>query len=415
MANLTVFEADSRTRELRAKAQEALARLTAPNQDPGPITAAERAERRARLALILAAGKSSAAKGATLPDAYLVESGATLHYLTGRALGTSERLLALVVLADGGLLWITPGFEAERVEHTAAKVIGGEVLPWAEHLDAGAVLGARLLALGVQHLAVDPDVRARFLPSLERALGAPCADGRRIAAELRGIKDTHELALMRAASERTQHAIRAASEHVVPGMRTSEVALWIHVAQEQLGLTDVWDLTLVGPSGAFPHGDGVDREIGRGDVLLVDTGGKLHGYCSDTTRTWVVGAPPSAEVVRVWNAVRSAQRGAYEALKPGLRSGDADGAARRALAVAGFDGGYGHMGHRIGHGIGTEVHEPPYLDGGSDVLLAPGMVFTNEPGIYQRGKYGVRIEDICVITADGADHFGVWQNGPEGP
>lgn len=415
MANLTVFQDDSRTRELRAEAQARLAHLTAPNQDPGPITDVERAARRARLARLLAAARTAAAQGTVTPDAYLVETGATLHYLTGKALGTSERLLALVVLADGGLVWITPGFEAERVEKTAAKAIGGEILPWAEHLDAGAVLGARLLQLGVRRLAVDPDVRARFLPSLERALGTPCMDGRRIAAELRGIKDAHELALMRAASERTQHAIRAVAEHVVPGMRTSEVALWVHVAQGQLGLSDLWDLTLVGPSGAFPHGDGVDREIGRGDVLLVDTGGKLHGYCSDTTRTWVVGARPSDEVVRVWNAVRAAQSAAYDALRPGLRSGDADGAARRGLAAAGFDGGYGHMGHRIGHGIGTEVHEPPYLDGGSDIVLAPGMVFTNEPGIYQRGKFGLRIEDICVITNDGADHFGTWQAGPVGP
>ena len=109
-------------------------------------------------------------------------------------------------------------------------------------------------------------------------------------------------------------------------------------------------------------------ELQSGDVLLVDTGGKLHGYCSDTTRTWVVDGKPSDEVRKVWSAVRAAQRAAYVALRPGQRAGDADGAARRALAEAGFDGGYSHMGHRIGHGIGTEVHEPPYLDGGSDAV-----------------------------------------------
>ncbi|MEZ6017772.1 MAG: Xaa-Pro peptidase family protein [Planctomycetota bacterium] len=406
MANLTVFKDDPRTRDLRARATAALASLTAPNADPGPITDAERAARRTRFAgLLTTAGV----------DAYLVESGATLDYLTGKALGNSERLLALVVFADGGLLWVTPGFEAERVEATAARAIGGDVLPWDEHLDPGRVLGEELVRRTARRVAVDPDVRARFLPPIERALGAACLDGRALAASLRGIKDEHELALMRAASERTQHAIRAVAALVVPGMTTSEVALYAHVAQEKLGLTHLWDLTLAGPSGAFPHGDGVDREIARGEVLLLDTGGRLHGYCSDTTRTWVVDARPSAEVVKVWNAVRDAQRGAYDALRPGLRSGDADGAARRALAAAGYDGGYGHMGHRIGHGIGTEVHEPPYLDGGSDVILAPGMVFTNEPGIYQRGKFGLRIEDICVITADGADHFGTWQDGPEAP
>jgi len=406
MASMTVFSDDSRTRELRARAREALAGLAVPNADPGPITDTERTARRARLAALLPA------HGA---DAFLVETGATLDYLTGKALGTSERLLALVVFADGELLWITPGFESERVEASAARAIGGEVLPWDEHLDAGAVLGARLLQKGARRLAVDPDVRARFLPPIERALGAPCLDGRAIAAALRGLKNDHELALMRAASERTQHAIRAVSEHVRPGMRSSEVALWVHVAQEKLGLTHLWDLTLIGPSGAFPHGDGVERELANGDVLLVDTGGRLHGYCSDTTRTWVIGGEPSDEVQRVWSAVRAAQVAAFEALRPGLRSGDADGAARRALAAAGFDGGYQDMGHRIGHGIGTEVHEPPYLDGGSDVVLAPGMVFTNEPGIYLRGRFGLRIEDICVITHDGADHFGTWQAGPLAP
>jgi Xaa-Pro dipeptidase len=406
MAELTVFQDDSHTREVRAAAAESLAGLSPVGSDPGPITPSERAARRARLADLLRT---------SVVDGCLVESGATLQYLVGRSLGRSERLLGLVALADGELLWVTPAFEAPRLEAGVVRDVGGTIVTWDEHEDPGAVLAAALAARGARRIAVDPDLRARFLPPLERALGTPCLDGRAIAERLRGIKDGHEVALLRAASERTQRALAAVAPHVQPGMQTREVALWVHVAQERLGLTDVWDLTLAGPSGAFPHGDGVDRTLAAGDVLLVDTGGKLHGYCSDTTRTWVVGGAPSAEVQRAWDATRAAQRAGFEALRPGARAGDADAAARRALAIAGFDGGYAHMAHRLGHGIGTEGHEPPYLDGGSDVVLAPGMVFTVEPGIYQRGRFGVRIEDVCVVTEDGAESFGTWQEDPTAP
>ena len=180
-------------------------------------------------------------------------------------------------------------------------------------------------------------------------------------------------------------------------------------------MTGTWDLSLAGPSGAFPHGDEVDRELEKGSVMLLDTGGKLHGYCSDTTRTWTVGAPPTDEVKKVWDAVRAAQIAGMDAMGVGKRTGDADRAARAALAKHGYDGGYKHLSHRLGHGIGVQIHEPPYLDGGSDVLMKPGMCFTNEPGIYLPGKFGLRIEDICIITEGGVDHFGEWQEGPAAP
>ncbi|MEM6571726.1 MAG: M24 family metallopeptidase, partial [Planctomycetota bacterium] len=261
----------------------------------------------------------------------------------------------------------------------------------------------------------DPDVRTRFALPLGAALGRPVEDGAAVARSLRGVKTERELEILRSAQERTQAAIRAVYEVTEPGMRSSEVGALAHFAQQHLGLDGTWDLSLAGPSGAFPHGDEVDRELETGSVMLLDTGGRLHGYCSDTTRTWVVGAPPSDEVQRVWDAVRSAQLAGYEAMRPGARTGDADRAAREALAGAGYDGGYRHLSHRLGHGIGVEIHEPPYLDGGSDVPMEAGMCFTNEPGIYLPGSFGLRIEDICVVTEDGADHFGQWQEGPAAP
>lgn len=393
----------------RARAiQTSLSGFAAP---PPALDAGERADFRRRLAGLLAE------EGV---DAMLIEPGGTLEYLTGVALGRSERLLAAAAMADGSFVWVTPAFEASRVSTLCERAsggteLGGEVLPWEEHQDSAQVLADALRSRGARRVVADPDVRSRFTLPTGAALGVAIEDGADVARKLRGPKSARELEILRSAQERTQAAIRAVYEVTEPGMRSSEVGALAHFAQQQLGLTGTWDLSLAGPSGAFPHGDEVDRELEQGTVMLLDTGGRLHGYCSDTTRTWTVGASPSDEVQRVWDAVRAAQLAGYEAMKPGARTGDADAAARAALAAAGFDGGYAHLSHRLGHGIGVEIHEPPYLDGGSDVVMEPGMCFTNEPGIYQPGRFGLRIEDICFITEDGADHFGAWQEGPSAP
>ncbi|MEM9799957.1 MAG: Xaa-Pro peptidase family protein [Planctomycetota bacterium] len=378
---------------------------------PAPIDAAERAAFRERLAAILQRAGV---------DAMLVEPGGTLEYLTGVVLGRSERLLAAAVLADGSFVWVSPAFEASRVATLCERASGGpdlgrDVLPWDEHQDAAAVLADALRSRGASRVAADPDVRGRFMLPLGAALGRAIEDGAPIARELRGPKTAREIEILRSAQERTQAAIRAVFEVTEPGMQSSEVGGLARFAQAELGLTDLWDLSLAGPSGAFPHGDEVDRTLETGSVMLLDTGGRLHGYCSDTTRTWTVDAAPSDEVQRVWDAVRAAQVAGFEAMRPGARTGDSDAAARVALKAAGFDDGYEHLSHRLGHGIGVEIHEPPYLDGGSDVEMEPGMCFTNEPGIYQPGRFGLRIEDICFVTESGADHFGRWQEGPAAP
>lgn len=393
------------------RAQEIARTLSGFDAPPAAITAAERSEFRARLAGLLTASGI---------DAMLIEPGGTLEYLTGVNLGRSERLLATAALADGSFVWVSPAFEASRVATLCERAsgspdLGRDVLPWDEHQDAAQILADALRQRGAKNVVADPDVRSRFVLPTGAALGTPIADGAGIARSLRGVKTDREIEILRSAQERTQAAIRAVYQVTEPGMRSSEVGGLAHFAQQELGLTGTWDLSLAGPSGAFPHGDEVDRELETGSVMLLDTGGRLHGYCSDTTRTWVVGAPPSDEVQRVWDAVRAAQIAGFEAMRPGARTGDADAAARAALAAAGFDGGYAHLSHRLGHGIGVEIHEPPYLDGGSDVPMEAGMCFTNEPGIYQPGRFGLRIEDICFVTEDGADHFGQWQEGPGAP
>jgi len=395
---------DPRAQEIR----RALAAYPAP---PEPLTAPERAEFRARLATLLSEAKV---------DAMLIEPGVTLEYLTGVVLGRSERLLAAAALADGSFIWISPAFEASRVATHCERAsgspdLGRDVLAWDEHEDAAAILADALKARGVGRVIADPDVRSRFVLPIGAALGTPIESGASIARVLRGVKTDREIEILRSAQERTQAAIRAVFEVTEAGMRSTEVGALAQRAQRELGLTGTWDLSLSGPSGAFPHGDEVDRELEKGGVMLLDTGGRLHGYCSDTTRTWTVGAPPSDEVQRVWDAVRAAQIAGYEVMRPGARTGAADDAARAALSKAGFDGGYEHLSHRLGHGIGVEIHEPPYLDGGSDVPMEAGMCFTNEPGIYLPGRFGLRIEDICVVTEDGATHFGQWQESPAAP
>ena len=354
-------------------------------------------------------------------DAMLVEPGGTLEYLTGAAFHASERLLAAAVLRDGTFLWVSPAFEAARVSTLCERAsgspeLGAHVLGWDEHENSAKILADALKAKGMgAKVVADPDVRSRFIAPISAALGVQVGDGSAIARELRGPKTAREIEILRSAQERTQAAIKAVFAVTEPGMRSTEVGALAHFAQKSLGLTGTWDLSLAGPSGAFPHGDEVDRELEKGSVMLLDTGGKLHGYCSDTTRTWTVGAPPSDEVKKVWEAVNAAQIAGTKAMGAGKRTGDADKAARAALAKHGYDDGYAHLSHRLGHGIGVQIHEPPYLDAGSDVLMEPGMCFTNEPGIYLPGRFGLRIEDICIITEDGVDHFGEWQEGPAAP
>jgi Xaa-Pro dipeptidase len=147
----------------------------------------------------------------------------------------------------------------------------------------------------------------------------------------------------------------------------------------------------------------------------MDVGGSLHGYQSDITRTFVFDGVPSAEVERTWNAVRDAQRRAFELARPSAPCRSIDAGARSVFSNLGFGTGYENFTHRLGHGIGLETHEDPYFDGGSDVLLEPGMTLTDEPGIYLPGRFGVRLEDVLVVTAAGPDHFGQWQTSPRWP
>lgn len=404
--------ADAPQAQREADLDELFAHLSDQRGTATPISSPERAARRARLGALL----SSAGL-----DAFLCEGGPTLAYLADVRWGRSERLFALVVLADGTHFWLSPAFEAEKARLQIDRALdpacpGGEIVTWQEDEYAWKPLAAALRARGVERVGLDPQTRLFVASGLAGELGGGrVVDAREVVIALRGIKDAHELALLRRANELTQQALVAVSAHVRAGHSAREVGEMVQHAQRRLGLSNTWCLALAGPAAAYPHGEELERVLTPGDLLLVDTGGSFLEYQSDITRTWAVGGAPRADEARAWLAVRDAQRAAFEAIRPGVAARTVDAAARAALERSGYPGGFAVMTHRLGHGIGMEGHEDPYFDGGSEVVLAPGMTFSNEPGIYLYGRFGVRIEDIVVVTDEGADHFGNWQVGPQSP
>ena len=401
--------AGAREEDALARELERFAHLRDGTAGLEPISAAERAARRARLGRILTAAGW---------DAILMEGGATMGWLSDVSWGHSERLFGLVVMADGSHFWICPGFEAEKAKLRIAGEggPGGEIVTWQEHEYPFAPLAAALAERGAERLAIEPSLRHRFAHGMSAELGdAKVGIGLDVVVELRGRKDAHELALLRRANELTQQAIVAVSEQVEPGFTGRNLSTMMSAAHRRLGMSGSWCLALVGPAAAYPHGEEMARPIARGDVILVDTGASLHGYQSDNTRSWVHDGPVPEKVAEVWRTVRAAQQAAFEAIRPGVECREIDRAARRVIAAAGYGEGYETFTHRLGHGIGVQGHEDPYFDGGSRVVLREGMTLSNEPGIYLYGEFGVRIEDIVAVTADGAEHFGDWQQGPSSP
>jgi Xaa-Pro dipeptidase len=335
--------------------------------------------------------------------AIVLEPGPNMSYVGGPSWGRSERPFLLVLPREGPPVILCPAFERRTV---LERVADHELLLWREHEDPFARAGSGLAGLHGQRIAVDPTMRQFVAAGLERAW--PTARWVRedvAVGPCRIIKRPAELARLRTANEATQQAIAAVRRRVVVGTPQSEIQGWVEQALRRAGLEDPWVLALVGPAASFPHGTAESREVRPGDAVLIDTGGSLHGYRSDISRTFVVG-DPSAALRRAWDTVAAAQRAALAAIRPGVTTGAIDAVARAVMAEAGYGADDRYFTHRLGHGIGLEVHEPPYLAGGTPTVLAAGMTMSDEPGIYVAGEFGVRLEDIVVVTAGGADVFG---------
>jgi Xaa-Pro dipeptidase len=335
-------------------------------------------------------------------DALLVEPGRTLLYLTGVSWSPSERLFLLVVPARGAPRWIAPAFEEARARERAGR--GAEIALWQEHEDPHLLL--RRIVPGTGPVAVDPAMRELNASNARQVL-APRAlvSGRAVIRSARILKTAHELALLEQANVITKRCLSLVATLVREDMTEPELSNLVAGAQRAAGLRDAFALVLFGPNAAFPHGTGQVRRLRPGDLILIDTGGELHGYRSDITRTFGFGRV-SDEARRAFDTVLAAQRAAFAQMRPGVPCERLDAAARAVIDAAGFGPGYRSFTHRLGHGIGLEGHEDPYLVQGNQLELRPGMTMSNEPGIYLPGKLGVRIEDIAAISADGHRVFG---------
>ena len=360
---------------------------------PLPISEAERAQRRDKAQRLMKELGYSA---------MLIEPGANMTYFTGIEWSRSERLFAFILPQSGKPVVIAPAFEQQRAEDQ----VGGrfDIRVWQENESPEVLVAGVLKDWGVASGKLGVDGSARTFVFNELALAAPTvhlATAEAITNACRGVKSAHEIEIMRFANQTTLEAYRAAFKTLKVGMTQAELAQNVSSEMKKLGYQG-GALVLFGESSAYPHGLPKPRSLAENQVVLVDGGLSVHGYQSDMTRTVVFGTP-SDEAHKVFEIVHEAQRQAVGFAGPGKQCGDVDAVARKVITDAGYGPDYRTFTHRLGHGIGLEGHEWPYLVRGSQIVLQPGMTFSDEPGIYQYGKFGIRLEDILAITETGAE------------
>jgi Xaa-Pro aminopeptidase len=336
-------------------------------------------------------------------DALLISPGADLRYLTGYHAHVSERLVCLAVPAVGEPFLVVPELEQPGAEASPLGGLGIDIIGWGETDDPYALVAARLPA-GLERVAVDNHMWAEKVLAFRAALpGAGQSLAGRVLLELRMRKTPAEIEALRRAGAAIDRVHRRIGEWVRAGRTEREAARDIADAILQAGHTTA-DFVIVasGPNGASPHHEVSDRVIRAGDPVVVDIGGTTpDGYCSDSTRTYAVGEPPAA-FRELYEVLQRAQHAQIQAIRPGITAEQLDAVGRDMIAAAGYGE---HFIHRTGHGIGLETHEEPYIVSGSTRPLEPGMAFSVEPGIYLPGRFGARIEDIAVCTADGGERL----------
>ena len=331
-------------------------------------------------------------------DALLASLGSELPYLTGYEAMPLERLTMAVVLQSGDTALVVPELEAPRVEPLPGVF---SIHPWGETEDPIALVKDLLGDAG--SVMIGDHTWAVFLLALQGQMpSVSFLSARPLTEALRVIKEPAEVDLLRRAGASADVVAGLLARHRFAGKTESQVSREVADMLEANG-TDVAGFSIVasGPNGASPHHEPGDRVIGQGEAVVVDFGGTVGGYGSDTTRMFHVG-PPATKYQEVHDVVHAAQKAGVAAVAPGVTAESVDAAARKVIT----DAGYGEFFiHRTGHGIGLDGHEDPYIIEGNQQILQPGMAFSIEPGIYLPGEFGVRIEDIVVCTGDGAERL----------
>jgi Xaa-Pro dipeptidase len=350
-------------------------------------------------------------------DAILIEPGSAMLYFSGISWWRSERLTAVIIPREGEIAVVTPYFEEPSVRES--MTFGTDVRTWHEHEDPFARVVEVLRDRGVRRGRVGFESTVRYFaaegmrraaPEIEVVTALPVTQGCRM------YKSSAEIALMKKANEVTLRAYEHVYRSLDKGMRPADVKALMREAQASLGGSGIWNMALFGPASAYPHGTSIEQEIEDGQIVLMDCGCSVHGYQSDISRTFVYGEP-SKRQRKVWNTVRKGQQIAFEAAQPGSPAGKVDDAVRSYYESLGYGPDYATPGlsHRTGHGIGMDGHESVNFVRGETAPLRQGMCFSNEPGIYIFGEFGVRLEDCMYMTDDGPAWFTVPPDSLDAP
>ena len=379
-------------------AEPDLAGLADITRDARPIDVAERARRLARAQALMRAYDIGAV---------LIEPGSSMVYFTGVRWGRSERPTLAILPVEGSPCIVTPFFEEPSVRESLA--VPAEVRVWQEDGDAAVIAAGFLKDRGLARRPVGVEETVRwFIPA---ALGRALPEARQVSANpvVRGcrmVKTPAEIALMTKATEVTIAAYRWVHPRVERGMASRDVVALMEAATRKLGGSPEFNLVLIGEAAAYPHGSRTPHVVADGQVVLMDCGCTVQGYQSDVSRTFVHGAA-SKEQRMVWEQVAHGQQLAFDAARIGVAAGSVDDAVRRYYTSLGYGPDYRLPGlsHRTGHGIGLDGHEPVNLVRGETTPLAAGMCFSDEPGLYLPGKFGVRLEDCFHMTDAGPRWF----------
>ena len=340
--------------------------------------------------------------------ALLLTGGTSMEYFTGIRWGLSERMLAAIVPVIGSAFLVTPKFEEERAmeqAHNGPLGKDADVFAWEEDENPYELLAKGLKARGLSTATIGAEETVRFVfaDGSAHIPGVNVVSGTPVTAGCRMVKDAHEIALMRLASQVTLRAYEAAWKSLKEGMTQGDFAQLVSSAHRQLGFEGGAGVQ-VGKFSALPHGSATPQVVREGSILLIDGGCKVEGYSSDLSRTFVLGKA-TQRMKDVFEVEHRAQAAAVKTARPGLAAEAVDAAARKVITDAGFGPDYRYFTHRVGHGMGMDGHEWPYLVRGNKQKLEAGMVFSDEPGIYIAGEFGIRIEDDMVITDAGAELF----------
>ncbi|MBB1304894.1 MULTISPECIES: M24 family metallopeptidase [Pseudoalteromonas] len=380
--------------------EQALASLSNMTQTLTPIAADEHLERIAKAQAYMLANNI---------DAIYLNAGTNLTYFTGMKWYASERMVGAILPALGEVQYIAPYFEIGSLN--GFKVIDGPIHGWQEHENPYALFVEVLKKLNINEnatIGIDESAQFFIFDGINKAqTGLTLINAQPVTAHCRMHKSVHELSLMQRAMDMTLAVHQATASMLYEGITTTEVEAFIKKAHQKVGAPgNYFCIVLFGVATSFPHGVKDAQILKKGDMVLIDTGCKVHDYLSDITRTYVFGEPTMRQRM-FWDHEKAAQMAAFNAAKIGATCEDVDAGARNYLAAQGLGPQYQTPGcpHRTGHGIGLDIHEWPYLVGGDKTPLAPGMCFSNEPMLVIPDEFGVRLEDHFYMTDNGPHWF----------